>query len=916
VPTTADDGSSAVVLILTENGAVGGTGFVAAESGLIATCSHVVQSERDQQRGLPRPNSVKVVFHATGASRPSRVEAEATVVADWWRPVDTDDVAILQVDALPDGVHPARLGSSGGTTGHAVTSFGFPDTGAIEGIPGRGEILGETQQAGARILVGHSSEITQGFSGGHVWDVARRRAIGMVTKITRPDPNARLAEAFFLTPAETLLAICPQLHISDVPPYRELAAFGEADSEFFKGRRAAVNDLVGHLRSNPRFLAVLGPSGSGKSSVVQAGLIPALRNGAVPGSDGWLIVTFRPLNDPLAQLGTTTIGPVASLAEASDRAERAAAARLALVIDQGEELFTDTPQEAARVFLDELATILDERAVTVIFTMRSDFYARLGEYAPRMLRWLETGLANIGDELTRDELTAMVEEPARSVGLSFAPGLVDLIVKDVLDTSSAPGDAPTARVTILPLLEFALTRLWEQRRDGELTFDGYQQIGGITGALTQWADATYTAFDDVDTPVAERVFVDLVHFGDPTVGVPDTRRRRLLDDLAPARDRAVVSRVVDRLAARRLVTTSGGAQSRPLSVEIIHDALIKHWQLLATWMSRERGFRSWVQAIQDQIDDWSAAVNAKRNSEADSVVLRGPQLDEAEGWARSHGADFGDTLGRFIEASRRVKRLEHRRSLQRRWALAGLAAVFVAAFGWIGLSFAQERVALASATGPEIAIAGGQVVLGGDQTSVVMPAFWIDRHEVSIGQYLECMSRGQCTAPRFDVMQPGAEQVPDLPIVGVDARQAAQFCEWLGRRLPSFAEWERAVRGAAYRPWPWGDAEPDASRVNALFGEPVDPHLVAVEDPEFLGGRSVEGVFNLFGNASEWTSTPDGCGPYPCDRPWDLGSTAPVSLLVAGWGMNDHFFFDQAYAPIPAVPGFVDGKTGFRCAHN
>jgi hypothetical protein len=147
-----------------------------------------------------------------------------------------------------------------------------------------------------------SPQITPGFSGAPVFDTVNRRVVGMVTAIASQDAHGRMAETAFITPVETLLTICPQLALSDVQPYLGLAAFKESDAEFFFGRKREEDRLLVSLAKEPRFLAVLGPSGSGKSSVVQAGLIPELRRAGVPGSDRWGIITARPGDRPQENL--------------------------------------------------------------------------------------------------------------------------------------------------------------------------------------------------------------------------------------------------------------------------------------------------------------------------------------------------------------------------------------------------------------------------------------------------------------------------------------------------------------------------------------------------------------------------------------------------------------------------------------
>ena len=916
-----DERSAAIVLILREDGSVGGSGFLASESGLVATCSHVVQEPRLQERGDPPPASVRVVFHSTGMDRASRVAVEAELVTEWWRPAASEDVAVLRVAAVPDGVHPARLGGSGGTTDHVVRSFGFPETGQIEGIPGLGQIIGDTEHAGRRLLVGRSPEITTGFSGGLIWDDARRRVIGMVTLISEPDSHARQEETFFGTTSETLREICPELELSDVAPYRDLEAFDEPDQEFFCGRQALIDELTDRLRSNSRFLAVLGPTGSGKSSVVRAGLVPALKLGAVPGSDGWSIAVLRPFNDPLAQLGQTAIGPVKSLDAAVARALELGSTRLALIIDQAEELFTQTPEASARAFLAEVGGILDGRPVTVVLTMRSDFYSRLGEYAPPMLHFLEGGLLNTDATLDEDQLTAIVREPAAKVGLAFAPGLVEAIVGDAVGASTDGQGRRRTGSTILPLLEFALTRLWEQRLDGDLTHEAYRRLGGITGALTQWADDTYAGLQDAEKPIAERIFVDLVHFGDPRLGIPDTRRRRLADELALGQaDRSGVAQVVDRFVERRLLTTSGGVKGERLTVEIIHDALLRRWGALAGWVAKERLFRTWLQAIQDQLDEWSTNDAAGRREQAESVVLRGPQLNDAERWTTERGAVMSPDLRAFIDASRVVTRKEIRRTRERKVAFAALALVIAGLAGLGVVTRVQEETARAGARGPMTPLPAGAADLGGERQAVTLAAFSIDQHEVGAGQYHLCVRQGRCSQAK--AFPEGAQADPRLPAVDITAIEAARFCEWLGRRLPTFAEWERAVRGTTYRAWPWGGAPPGPDRVNALFGPAIggrQPGLVPIDDPSFDAGATEDGIRDLLGNAREWTTTPTDCDPYTCQREWTTRRRPPAALMVVGLSATDRFGSEGAFLafdPFPAKPDYSDDMTGFRCASN
>jgi hypothetical protein len=248
-----------IVRILTENGDVG-TGFVVSNEGLIATCSHVIQDEHSQYPGNPLPEKVTVLFHATGD------ELEARVEPDWWLPCDEGDLAVLRIEgALPSEVQPLLLGSSNGTGGHEFSTFGYPKIDDIEGIGGNGKVVQLLSSPERTLIQLSSHEITVGFSGAPIWDKLTRRVIGVVSEIANPDRYLRLHTTAFAVSSEMLQTLCPLLQISDICPYVGLAAFQEADAEFFQGCQSVLERLLYRLSREPRFLAVLGPSGSGKS---------------------------------------------------------------------------------------------------------------------------------------------------------------------------------------------------------------------------------------------------------------------------------------------------------------------------------------------------------------------------------------------------------------------------------------------------------------------------------------------------------------------------------------------------------------------------------------------------------------------------------------------------------------------------
>ncbi len=626
-----------IVRIVNPNGSTAGAGFVASDDGLVVTCSHVVEDFESQLQGKPKPEKVRIVFYATGDAK------EATVDADSWRPADAEDLALLRVEGpLPYGVHPLPLGSSRGTKGHNFETFGFPEVNKEEGIPGDGHIVGETTIRGCPVVAINSTQVTPGFSGAPVWDRATRRVVGMVTKIAVPDAYGRLQETAFITPSDTLQKLFPDLRIADICPYRGLSAFTEDYAEFFFGRERLIEDLTGHLRRNPRFLAVVGSSGSGKSSLVQAGLFPRLHRGELPGFNSPCIVTFMPGDVPqasmrgaLERVGFSVREDAQPLDVIGEYVEKhPSIGRVVLFIDQFEELFALASEEERNEFVRQLSLLVDGALpITLILTVRADFYDQL--LRSPLGEGLRTGQFN-ARPMKSDELRAAIIGPAQAVGLQFESDLADQIIEG---TSSVKHP--------LPLLEFALTQLWERRVDGLLTFQAYRSIGGVTGAIGQWASDTFHTLTEHERIWARRIFTRLVHYGEGDA--PDTRRRLPLSVWlkAPEKQEAV-HRAVTKLANARLLVTERDPHTEQASVEIIHDALLHEWRELSLWIREQREFLLWRQRLSERLREWEE----KRRDK--SVLLRGALLSEAQRWQGRQAGDLFPDEETFIEASRRA----------------------------------------------------------------------------------------------------------------------------------------------------------------------------------------------------------------------------------------------------------------------
>ena len=227
-------------------------------------------------------------------------------------------------------------------------------------------------------------------------------------------------------------------------------------------------------------------------------------------------------------------------------------------------------------------------------------------------------------------------------GLHLEEGLTEVIINDVLE-SSREGSSRAGRSTVLPLLEFALTQLWERREQGLLTHQAYQSIGKVTGSLTSWADQVCRGLEKEGLgPIARRIFTDLVNLGDESQRLPDSRRQRRLADFLhdenDEKEREAVRRVVQRLADARLVTTS--LDKGEETVQIIHDSLIREWARLQRWLKKDRSFLAWERELEKDAREWRETSPGDVSGRDEGRLLRGRRLEEAERWHKERERDL------------------------------------------------------------------------------------------------------------------------------------------------------------------------------------------------------------------------------------------------------------------------------------
>ncbi len=471
-----------------------------------------------------------------------------------------------------------------------------------------------------------------------------------------------------------------------VNPYKGLRPFQEADAADFFGREKQVERLVEIFQRGgeaSRFLAVVGPSGSGKSSVVNAGFIPALREGVVPGSDNWFYGTmlpgaqpFKQLQDALLRYAAQSVPDLESLLRGSDEGLYRslmqllpeAGSDLLLVIDQFEEVFTLAGEVERGQFLRALEAAVrhPESRLRLIVTLRADFYDRPLLYPG--FGELIRAHTEVILPLTPGELAQAIRAPAERVGLYVEQDLVAAVVADV---NREPG--------ALPLLQYALTELFEHRTNDDLRLAAYQAIGGISGALARRADEIYGGLKQSERELAQQMFIRLVKIGD---NQEVTRRRALQAEiLALGTDRAAMIAVMEAFARYRLLTFDHEPASRSPTVEVAHEALIHEWKQLAEWIETSRDDLRTEQRLAAATGEW---LRARRDA---SFLASGARLAQFEALAQSKLLTLNADEHAYVQASTAARRRAVRRA---RLVMAALALFSLVALVLAGLALTER----------------------------------------------------------------------------------------------------------------------------------------------------------------------------------------------------------------------------------
>jgi formylglycine-generating enzyme required for sulfatase activity len=727
---------------------------------------------------------------------------------------------------------------------------------------------------------------------------------------SQPDVAAvqRIAAAILEAPPERVNVLPP-----GTSPFRGLLTYDTEHSLLFFGRDREIEELL-HRLTAVRFLLIVGDSGSGKSSLVRAGLIPALLRGRA-GMFDWRVATMKPGEDSLDLLAEAVpqfdpaLGPAERLkliTEAKQCLHREAhsdglveilaalqlpqSSRQLLVIDQFEQLFTLSRQTAgtdatvAR-FIDTVlrAAHRKDSTLQVVITLRADFFGLCHPY-PELWRLL-TGQHYSVRRMERDCLREVIVRPMALAGVPLDPGLADTMIEEA-------GTQPGA----LALLEHALDRLWLECKGEPPTAEHYNRIGRLKGAIRKHADwvVKEKLSSENEREMARRIFVELTALGEET----EDSARRVAKKTLVSLPGGSAEEVLQVLAGERLVIT--GTEGDREMVSIAHETLIREWGTLRGWVDARRQDIRLERDLQQSAETW-------RNQGRDPDQLwRGGRLEQAISWTERQEGAVRPEIGEFI----RVSRNRRQREIAVRWGsvLLVMGLLFALALPTIKDRLLQARASMAIIrVNPRdglkyVRIRPGEFQMGcglpecwGNETPHrvrITREFWIGQTEVTQAAYVKVMK----------VPNPSDFKGENRPVENVSWNDAERYCREAGMRLPTEAEWEYAAR---------------AGSTEERYGEISKIAVYDVSSTAEVASKlpNAWGLYDAIGNVWEWTNDWYD-GEYYRTSPVD----DPPGPAKGGWKVlrGGSWYYDPQYVRVSlrntSTPASRVNVFGFRCA--
>ena len=751
-------------------------------------------------------------------------------------------------------------------------------------------------------------------------------------------------------------------------PYRSLEAFQQQDAAWYFGRDTLINETLAQYYSyldsginRPRLLAILGPSGSGKSSFARAGLMARLEKSATRDD---VLITMVPGEHPLRSLvaAVNKACNVNAAEPGNNQPEswpsplcplpKANPGKLVLLVDQFEEVWSQCRSKDERQqFIDQLlaAAAAPDGRVSVLLTLRSDFLQQT-QLHPK-LNDLIAAQCKILPAMSAESLRRAITEPARLAGHPIDEATVGKLIDETIGHDG-----------VLPLLQFVLSGIWRGMASGIEPAKTLQQLGGVGGALAADAERLYQALEPAEQVIARNAFLAMVELGE---GRSDTRRRVPLALLSSPAGATKLRAVLERFAAPdcRLLTLAG--EGSAATAEVTHEALFSHWQRFSEWLDSGREEIRFKRRLEAAVADWNRE-RALPEGEPAGLLWRPPLLTLLEDYHADHASEMGsdelafyeasgEALKRAAEARDQLEReqqqalLESQRNKTRMWtgislALGFLALVMVGAAGFFGFAVKhsldpgeawyalQTRLGWVEPVMPEFTTIGpGEFTRGsnfGDADEqpprpvTISQTFLIGVFEITQAEYIYYAAKEGKNWPN---PQWGRG---NQPVINVSWHEAREYASWLTHHLPAEygnhalecglpteAEWEYAARAGETAPWFWGDDEDKADSYAWYRGNSKNETHTKEETQEALTANDF-GLYNMAGNVYEWV---EDCwhrsyeGAPDDGSPWleENGGNCEYRVLRGGsWGSGPEYLRSAIRDRI--LPGSRFNFIGFR----
>ena len=623
-----------IVRILNKQNGSAGSGFIIALSRpylFIATCTHVIQQAYPEALELPQAKTIPLLFQTDSSVVPMLASVEMTT------PDTAQDITILRVEGdIPKRVRPLRLCLATDIAGRHVWTFGYPRTGEILGAWGQSNYckLGPKKDgSGQSLLQLESPIISAGFSGAPVWDDTHHAVVGMITDVARSDSLGRGAQTAYAIPVEALHKCFNDVFVLPPSPFHGLAPFPEGDAHQFFGYTETIEQLAHTLHSSRRFLAVLGPAGCGKTSVVQAGLLPRLREERIDGFHGCGILVAHLTDSPFEQLQALGLeGAAQDLAESIHSwCQQHHHTRLVLVVDQLEELLQHCPDPLQTYFLDQLADIARGHDATIIVILNDAYYSLLVSHT-KLTRLVESNLVNVIAPQIKNLFEESIQKRLESYGVIFTPQLVERLAHDLVNAQAQHGEEHS----FIAQYELFLTQLWQQRPSDQKTID----ISDISFEtlhvnLNEWADKIFLALPSEKQTFVKQVLLQLIQF--------ENARRTPSEvlyalPLLPLCQNEHEQQLLYQLCDQGLLATYRDVQTHEEHITIAQKLLLNTWTRLKEWVTEEHHFHMWQHTIEQKATRWISSSSAFQEQKP-SPLLDILELQEAKVWLEKRTQD-------------------------------------------------------------------------------------------------------------------------------------------------------------------------------------------------------------------------------------------------------------------------------------